>query len=287
MFAMFLRSIHRQEIGNKNWQGAMDGIAGCPQPERIEPMVELLLAKLLAEDDHMALWKKFLPQLLEVNGLPNSSVDNLQLLRQVAEEDQLGASTFDTLLQGLEAAKKEPMVRVLFAEADGDGQPNGEKLLESIRRANSFLQDRCEKAAKIEDVLMHVKTVASTAEFCQCIEQVADMPLRTEDLELGSLVGDLQALATLLEDKIDSLTKACDLTSLLNRWNEGQVTKEHTQTFSTSDFVKDMATMAAFLRKEGVLKLLRRGPNVEGNKAKLLTDLNSTVPRVFSVSVFF
>ena len=72
----------------------------------MESMVELLLAKLLAEDKFQELLEEHLPALSSISALPGTIKYNLGLVLQMVRQDLQEATTFNGLIQELQDGKR-------------------------------------------------------------------------------------------------------------------------------------------------------------------------------------
>ena len=139
--------------------------------EKLEQIVESLLAKLLLEDDFQELLSLNIPSLPEITKLPPVAIDNLHVFSQIVNKDLMGAATWDGVLKNLNTSRREPIIRVL------EGSVNGQKLVQAMSEANSSLQLEIEKHAKVKHALHNLKKSETIQDFAKAVLQVAQMKL--------------------------------------------------------------------------------------------------------------
>eukprot|EP00435_Cladocopium_sp_Y103_P051000 s1039_g15.t1 len=283
-FASLVHQKDKQhDITEKNWQSAVEGIQKCEQVEKLESMVELLIANLLAEEDFEQLLSQHLPKLLEMTHLTPAVAESLSLLKRLLAKDLNGSVTFDGLLQELEAQEKNPVIRVLFGQAD-----RHEKLVGEVVRQNNLLQGQFEKGAKAMDILQAAKKAVteSSATFCNCISELSQLHLEEADLAIKDLAADLQAMTKLVATKIVNVSEKFDLAAFLEKLDKGQVGKDDALRFFKSEEAEDFACVADILRKPKVLELLKQGENADNlvKEAMQLTNLHTLVSGLCLIS---
>lgn len=274
---------HLQDIAEKNWQSAVEGIQKCEQVEKLEPMVELLIATLLSEEDFQQLLSEHLPKLLEMKHLTPAVAESLSLLRRLLAQDLNGSATFDGLLQELEAQKKQPVIRVLFGQTD-----RHEKLVGEVVKQNNLLQGQFAKGATVMDILQAAQKAVteSSATFCNCLSELSQLHLEEADLAIKDLAADLKAMIKLVATKVANVSKEFDLAAFWEKLSTGQLGKDDALRFFKSDEALDFACVAKTLRKPKVLELLKHGENADNlvKEAEQLTNLHTLVPGLCHIS---
>ena len=274
---------HLQDITEKNWKSAVEGIQKCEQVEKLESMVELLIANLLSEEDFQQLLSEHLPKLLEMRHLTPAVAESLSLLKRLLGKDLNGSATFDGLLQELEAQKKNPVIRVLFGQAD-----RHEQLVGEVVKQNNLLQGQFAKGATVMDILQAAKKAVteSSATFCNCLSELSQLHLEEADLAFKDLAADLQAMTKLVATKIANVSKEFDLAAFLEKLAADQVGKDDALRFFKSDEAEDFACLANTLRNPKILELLKHGENADNlvKEANQLTNLHTLVSRLCLIS---
>lgn len=231
----------------------------------MESMVELLLAKLLAEDKFQELLEEHLPALSSISALPGTIKYNLGLVLQMVRQDLQEATTFNGLIQELQDGKRKPVLRVIFAEASEDS--HGMRLLGNLSQKNQHLLGCAEKIAKIEEILEHVTTEEQVHKLCHSVSMVADMHFDEAELQ-GSLKSNLQSICAALEVKTDLVSR-----QFKDAW-------EAVADIAESEAVKEMESLADFLAKPSVVKFLASLASEGMAKSQEhLLQLRDTVPR--------
>ena len=254
-----------QDLLEQNWQGAIGNIKAAAQGDQVESMVELLLAKLLAEDKFQELLEEHLPALSSISALPGTIKYNLGLVLQMVRQDLQEATTFNGLIQELQDGKRKPVLRVIFAEASEDS--HGMRLLGNLSQKNQHLLGCAEKIAKIEEILEHVTTEEQVHKLCHSVSMVADIHFDEAELQ-GSLKSNLQSICAALEVKTDLVSR-----QFKDAW-------EAVADIAESEAVKEMESLADFLAKPSVVKFLASLASEGMAKSQEhLLQLRDTVPR--------
>jgi hypothetical protein len=263
-----------QDLAAKDWAAALGGIQTCNQVEKLEQMVESLLAKLLLEDDFQELLSLHMPSLLEITKLPSVAIDNLHVFSQIVNKDLMGAATWDGVLKNLATSRKEPIIRVL------EGSVNGQKLVQAISEDNSSLQLEAEKHSKVKDALHNLKKSETIQDFAKAVLQVAQMKLLPVGPKSGSMSDDLKSVASLVAGKVGTVNKECGtaLARFLGNWE--QATEEDVKAFCTGDVVKTLAEVAQLLHQEQVMLLIKAVSDIAQKEALHLLSLQRFVSRL-------
>ena len=270
-----MRPAHRgQEINDSNWSTAIESIRASPDQGQKGSMLELFCSKVMMQDQCSELAKKYIPELVKLPDLPASLVENLQLVSQLVTHDLQGAQTFDVLIGALEASKKEPIVRVIFS----DSSAAGAKLMADLQEANRGLQNRFEKVAQVKDTLVQLGTAESLDHVCNLVGRVADLSLEEADLQKGNLTADLGSIAEHLRTSIGKIEQNMHSLVLgIIAFDKGQLQLQQAHACFESDTWKAAQTLASFVEKPQITKLLRYCDTGEADGLRL-TQLRDTVP---------
>ena len=247
--------LYLQDLAEKDWVAVLGGIQQCGQAEKVENMVESLLAKLLEQDDHKQLLLQHVPPLLEITKLPPLALDNLHILSQILQEDTKGEATFNSVLSRIATGKKEPVLRVL------ESHENGKQLVEALSEVNTSLQAACEKHAIVKEAIVAMKSSDSISDFGKAVEEVAQLVSQGGG-EPQSTAQDIKSLVSLLEGKIAKVHKASSegLEGFLQSLTQEQVDEGSAQGFFSSAAVTGLKAMADMVRQKQVLALVKMGP---------------------------
>lgn len=269
-----------------NWDAALANVKESPKSDQIGSMVELLCAKLLAQDQFADLLTKHVATLLSIDNLPAAILDNLQVLHRLVRHDLNGNKTYDSLLQSVEAGKKDVVLRVLFSDPNG----HGSKLLKDIEEANAQLQDQCERASQVENALQNLKgvKVEDTEAFCNMVAHLADMNLTDQDFQSDSVAPHVSGISDLLAKWIVKIKGELPISSVLKCLDGDhplQVSEANDLFSSTA--CKTVASLAAVVDKPGVMALLKKGSSDGTQCGVSLVQLHKTVSCTNAVQVLF
>lgn len=262
-----------------NWDAAVANVKESPKSEQTAAMVELLLSKLLAQDQFADLLAKHVAALLSIDALPIPILDNLQVLQRLVCHDLNGNKTYDALLQSVEAAKKDVVLRVLFSDPSG----HAAKLLKDIETANAQLQDQFERASQVENALQNLKDVEDTEAFCNMVARLADMNLTDQDFKTGSVATHVSGISDLLSKWLVKIKGELPISSVLTCLEgDHPLQLEEAKVLFSSAPRNTVASLAAVLDQPGVMALLKKGSSDGAQCGASLVHLDKTVSCTFT-----
>ena len=220
--------------------------------EKLVPMIELVVSKMLQQSDFVALLSHHLPTMEEMPNLPENVRTSLQVANQMVTKDLRGESNFDNILMQVKSGQKEVILRVFHSDTSGGGKA----VLQGIQEANQKLQHRSNKLLHLTESLEGVKKLDATSDmeaFVKLITQVTDLQISADDVATQGGFGAAKDLAGHIVLVSKTVVQQCNLDQSFN-WrddtavmNTGLIAE-----FMASGPVKNLEKCCGLVRKSDV-----------------------------------
>ena len=243
-----------QEIKDQKWDAAIEHIRTASASEHAVPMIELTLAKMLEQEDHVTLLSTYLPVLEKMDNLPEALQTALELATRIVRQDLLGDDTFDHVLEAARDRQKDVVIRVFFS--------TGKFVLEALEKTNRTLQGRFSKAlelTKYKEAALTIDTLSELTQFAELVTNASELHISKDDFEnMPALAADAKALATAIVKIAKETAETCDVDTAFRCFHTAEaMSLDAAGEFFAHQSVQNVETMSKLLKQADVLEFFQ------------------------------
>eukprot|EP00435_Cladocopium_sp_Y103_P065276 s157_g27.t1 len=245
---------HHLDVRELKWAEALEHIRVASASEQAVPMVELLVSKMLEQDDHLELLTKYLPVLEKMEDFPEPLQAGLELISSIVLQNLRGAETFDSVLESLKMAEKDVVVRVLHSDSTG----NGKNVIARLQAANQHLQTRFSKALEMTKIKNRITSMdlSDLSDWSKVVMNAAELGITSEDLSLVSLAEDTKEVCCSLLAVGKKKLEEIDLDSALSCLYEDEA-MDASAMIVFGDSANDIQILSDLLNSESVVAMMK------------------------------